>query len=141
MDEFSVDVLPGDILRWLREDAAQEHPSLWVRASREYQVEQDTIPRAAEEDDLNIVNATGLLEISPQGGAGGWTLQLRAEGTAELRSPAEGNSFDPDADLSLEAFESEFLNPLHGEVDVTVQFEDAAARNRFEQWLERRIRS
>jgi hypothetical protein len=111
-----------------------------VRASREYELGDEAIPRISEEDDVNVVGATALLEISPQGEAGGWTLQLRAAGTAELRPAAEGNSYDPEADISLEAFVSEFLNPEHGEVDVSVQFEDAAARERFEQWLARKLR-
>jgi hypothetical protein len=140
MEEYSVDLLPGQILQWVREDAQRKHPSLWVRGSREYEAAEGAVPRIADDDDVNVVNAAAVLEISPQGKAGGWTLQLRAAGTAELRAPAEGNSYDPDADLNIDSFESEFLNPLHGEVDVTVQVEDAAARNRFEQWLERMIR-
>lgn len=141
MEEFSVDVLPGEVLRWVREDASQKRPRLWVRAAREYRVGSDGAPRSSAEDDVNLISATGTLEISPQGGRGGWTLQLRAEGTAELRPASEGDSLDPDAELNLDTFESEFLNPEHGEVDVTVQFEDAAARRRFEDWLERKLRS
>jgi len=141
MEELSVDVLPSEILRWVREDAGEKHPHLWVRASREYRADNGGVPRISEEDDVNLVSATGTLEISPQRGPGGWTLQLRAEGTAELRPASEGDGLDPDAELSLETFESEFLNPEHGEVDITVQFEDAAARRRFEDWLGRKLRA
>ena len=140
MEEYSVDLLPGQILRWVREDAQRKHPSLWVRGSREYEVADGAVPRISDDDDVNVINAAAVIEISPQGKAAGWTLQLRAAGTAELRAPEEGNSYDADAELNLDSFESEFLNPLHGEVDVTVQVEDAAARKRFEQWLERMTR-
>lgn len=141
MEEWSIDVLPGEVLRWAREDAAEQHPRLWVRAGREYAVEQGDLPRVSEDDDVNLVEALGVLEISPIGGQAGWTLLVRAEGTAELRPADEGDSYDPDAELSLEDFESQFLAPEHGEVDVAVQVEDAAARRRFEEWLERRLGS
>ena len=39
MEEYSVDILPGEVLRWVREDAARKTPRLWVRASKEYQAE------------------------------------------------------------------------------------------------------
>ena len=141
MEEWSIDVLPGEVLRWAREDAARKSPRLWVRTGREYAIENAKFPRISEEDDVNLVEAIGILEISPLGLQDGWTLLVRATGSAELRPASEGNSFDPDAEMSLEAFESQFLDPEHGEVDVSVQVEDAAARQRFEEWLERRLRS
>jgi hypothetical protein len=141
MEEWSVDVLPGQVLQWAREDATEKHPRLWVRVGREFALEQRDLAGVSEDDDVNLVETLGVLEISPVGGQAGWTLLVRVEGTAELRPAGEGDSYDPDAELSLEDFESQFLVPEHGEVDVTVQVEDAAARRRFEDWLKRRLGS
>lgn len=141
MEEWSIDVLPGQILRWVREDATRKQPSLWVRVGREYDTREGSFASVSEEDDVNLISALGVLEISPLGGQAGWMLLVRAEGTAELRPADEGDSYDPDMELSLEDFESQFLAPEHGEVDVTVQVEDAAGRRRFEEWLERRLTS
>jgi len=141
MEEWSIDVLPGQILRWAREDAAARHPRLWVRAGREYAVKSDDFARISDDDDVNLVETLGVLEVSPIGGKDGWTLLLRAQGTEELRPAGEGDSFDPDAEMSLEAFESQFLDAEHGEVEVAVQVDDAAARRRFEEWLDQRLHS
>jgi ABC-type phosphonate transport system ATPase subunit len=34
MDEYSVDVLPGEVLAWVREDAGRKSPRLWVRCEK-----------------------------------------------------------------------------------------------------------
>ena len=90
MEEWSIDVLPGEVLRWAQEDAAQKHPRLWVRAGREYSLQEGPFDRVTADDDVNLVEAIGVLEMSPMGKKDGWTLLVRAKGTAELRPAGEG---------------------------------------------------
>jgi hypothetical protein len=138
MPEYEVDVLPGEVLQWIREDSRRKPQRLWVRASKEFRLEDESVAARTGEDELDLVAATGLLEISPQGGRGGWTLQLRAEGTAELRPFEEDNGEEDRDDITVDSFESEFLVPEHGEVEITLLADDAAARQRFQSWLRRR---
>jgi len=138
MDEYAVDILPGDVLRWLRLDAGKSAPSLWVRASKEYTLDTDFDRQAyglSEEDDLSLVSAHGLLEVSPQYGPGGWTLQLRAEDVVGLLPVGPEDAYEDENDMPVDAFEEQFLTPEKGEVEVVVQAEDGEAWTRFQEWL------
>jgi hypothetical protein len=138
MEEYTVDILPGEVLRWVREDAARTAPSLWVRASKEYQVEPGFDRERARigEEEVAPVAVNGIVEISPQGG-GGWTLQIRAEDSVGLRPSGEEEGYEAEDDMTIDAFESQLLAPERGEVEVVVVAEDTAAWNRFQRWLAR----
>ena len=141
MEEYAVDVLPGQVLQWVREDARRKPPRLWVRASKHFEADAEDAARSGE-DDVSLVTATGTLEISPQRGRRGWTLQVSAIGTAELRPSAEGEDAEDAEDLTIDAFESQFLVPEHGEVEITVLAENPESWRRFQRWLgRRRLRS
>ena len=140
MDEHTVDILPGEMLRWVREDGARQTPRLWVRASKEYQVEPGFERQSARigEDEVMPVTVKGVMEISPQRGRRGWTLQIRAEDSVGLRPAGEDEGYETEDDMTVDAFESQMLAPGRGEVDIVVLAEDAAAWHRFQKWLARR---
>jgi hypothetical protein len=141
MDEYSVDVLPGEVLAWVRADAARKSPRLWVRAAKSYWIDEVSpgeSARPAEGDDVSPVMARGVMEISPQRGRGGWTLQLVAQDSVGLREDGEDAGYENDDNMTVKAFEDDFLFPEHGEVEVVVLAEDAAAWRRFGRWLARR---
>jgi hypothetical protein len=141
MDEYSVDVLPGEVLGWVREDAARKSPRLWVRAAKSYWIDEVSTgesARPAEGDDVSPVMVRGVMEISPQGGRGGWTLQLVAQDSVGLREDGEDEGYENDDNMTVKAFEDDFLFPEYGEVEVVVLAEDAAAWRRFGRWLARK---
>ena len=139
MDEYEVDLLPGEVVGWLRADAERAAPQLWVRASKTYVAETDFDRETygvGEGDDLALVRVEGLLEISPQGERGDWTLQLRVEDVVGvLPGGAEDEGYEDEENMPLDVFEEQFLIPEKGEVEVLVLAEDAGAWSRFERWL------
>lgn len=140
MEEYAIDVLPGEVMRWARLDAKRGAPQLWVKASKQYIVETD-FDRAAcgigDDEDLALVSVHGLLELSPQHGLGGWTLQLRADDVMGLIPSDAEMTYEDEDDMTAEAFEEQFLIPESGEVEVVVQAEDGAAWMRFQDWFGR----
>jgi hypothetical protein len=138
MDEYEVDLLPGEVLRWVREDARKKTPRLFARASKEYATETD-FDRVAygigEGEDVTLVSVHGLLEITPRQGPGGWTLQLRAEDVVGLYPSGAEEDYEDESDMPVEVFEEEFLFPEKGDVEVIVLAEDDEALARFERWL------
>jgi hypothetical protein len=138
--EYDVDVPLGDVLRWVKEDAAKASPRLWVRASKEYGVAQDFKREEAgigEDEDLEPVVVSGCMEISPRRGRGGWTLLLRFEDSVGLRPAGEDAGYEDDDDLTIEAFEEECIRPERGELEIVVSVESADAKARFDRWLAR----
>lgn len=81
MPDYAVDILPGEILCWIEEDAKRSERRLLVSASQDYSAQDATEDESKrlEENDLVHVGASGLLELRPVSGSHGWTLQLRAE--------------------------------------------------------------
>lgn len=141
MDEYAVDLLPDDVVRWARMDVQQSTPEFWVQASKQYTAETDfdrTVYRIGPDEDVALVSVHGLLEISPRHGPGGWTLQLRADDVVGLLPSGSEDDYEDESDMPLESFEEEFLIPKKGEVEVVVLAEDDEAWARFQDWLEPR---
>jgi hypothetical protein len=139
MDEYAVDVMPGDVLALARADARQTAPQFWVQASKQYSVETDFDREeygiGEAEDDLALVSVHGLFELSPRHEPGGWTLQLRADDDIGLIPSGEEGNYEDEEDISIDAFEEQFLLPEKGEVEVVVQADDDEAWARFQAWL------
>jgi hypothetical protein len=74
MDEYSVDVLPGEVLAWVRADVARMVPRLSVRAAKSYwidEVSSGESAKPAEGDDVSPVMVRGVMELTPQQGRAG----------------------------------------------------------------------
>lgn len=137
MDEYDVDVLADEALRWARADARREAPQLSIRAYRASRAEDGAVAAQTGEEDLNLVAVEGVLELSPRYGPRDWTLRLRVEGTVEPRPAGDdGADWEDDDALTLDAFESEFVQPDPDNVEATVLAENDAAWRRFQDWLE-----
>jgi hypothetical protein len=138
MDEYSVDLLPGEILAWIRADAVRKRPRLWVHASKVYEVE--SAPGSEDDmagDDLSDLTVRGILELSPQHRSG-WRLEIRAEDSVGLSGAGDGEGYENEDNLTVDAFEAQFLVPERGEVEVVVIADDTAAWRAFQRWLARR---
>lgn len=140
MDQYEVDILPAEIIGWVRNDAGRKTPRLNVRVSKEYWVDTEhdrEISRIGEEE-IEPVIARGVMEILPQGKRVGWTLQISAEDSVAVRPTSGEEEYADESDMTVDAFEAEFLIPERGEVEIVVLAEDAAAWQKFQHWLARR---
>jgi len=139
MAEYSVDLLPGEVLQLVRADAQRKTPELRVRASKEYTLETDfdrTAFGIGEDEDATLVSVHGLLEVSPQHEPGGWTLQLRADDVVGLLPTGAEDDYEDESDMPIETFEEKFLLPEKGEVEVVVVADNEDAWARFQRWLD-----
>jgi hypothetical protein len=140
MDEYDVDVLPGEVCQWLCEDAQLPVPLLNVTISKHYNIETDFDRQQygiGAADDLGLVTAFGVLELGSRVGGHGWTLQLRVETTVGLTSADEEHAHRDEDDMTLDEFETEFLQSMRGEAETIVLADDEAAWERFQHWLAR----
>lgn len=140
MEEYALDVLPGEVIPWARSAARSETPELSVHASKEYQLELDFDREdygIGAGDDLSLVTVTGRLTMTPAGAADGWVLELRARDSVGLLPAEEGGQRD-DPDMTVDAFVQQFLVPEKGDVEVVLHAESAAAADAFQRWLNRR---
>ena len=138
MDEYAIDVFPGEALRWARADAAQSTPQFWIQASKQYATDVDYDRNEygiGEDEDLVPVSVHGLLEISPRHEPSGWTLQLRADDVIGLVASGAEEDYEDDDNMTIDAFEEQFLIPEKGEIEVVVLVEDDEAWARFQDWL------
>jgi hypothetical protein len=140
MEEYDVDILPGEICEWLREDAQLPVPLLNVSISKHYSVETDFDRQEygiSAADEVALVNACGILELGPRGGGRGWTLQVRAEDSVGLTPSDKEDAYKDEDDMTLEEFETQFLQPMRGEVGIVVLADNEAGWERFQHWLAR----
>lgn len=138
MDEYAVDVAPAEMLAWIREDERRTSPRLSVRASKDYAqdpADRGAVASAGEDEEVRPLILSGLLEVSPKRRDSGWTLALIAEESVALRAAGEDEGYLDETDMTVDAFEADFLSPERGRVEVMVRAEDAAAWRRFRRWL------
>jgi hypothetical protein len=140
MEEHDVDVLPGEVCEWVREDAQLPVALLNVNVSKHYNFETDFDRQElgiADAEEVGLVTASGLLEMEPRSGGDGWTLQVRAEDAIGLTSVDDANGYQDEDDMTLDEFDAQFLQPMRGEVEVVVLTEADSAWDRFQNWLAR----
>lgn len=138
MDEYPLEIPPGEVLAWVRADRRRKTPLLWVRASKRYEVEPDetgALAQVGEDQEAVAVVVSGLMEISPRRGAGGWTLQISASDPEGLRPRGEDDGYEDDDDIGIDAFAADFLASASSRVDVVAQADNATAWRRCRRWL------
>jgi hypothetical protein len=144
MDEYEVDAPINEIIRWIREDAARNTPRLLVRASKGYTLESDVDREAfgiGEDEDVDAVSVHGILEVQSRTGRKDWALQLKVDEVMGIISTGGENVYEDVDDMTLAAFEEQFLATGLGEVEATVAAETPEAKTRFDRWLARRMKA
>lgn len=145
MEEYEVDAPVGEVVRWVHEDAKRKTPRFLIHASKTYQRESDFDREAfgiGEYEDVDLVSVHGILEIQSRAGKKNWALQLKVdEVVGVLPSSDEENAYENQDDMSLAAFEEQFLSKELGEVEVTVAVESSEAKAHFNHWLSRQMRA
>jgi hypothetical protein len=136
-EEFDVDVSSSDLIALIRADQAGRSPKLWVSASRTIErVDIDLKAAAlAPEDDVAEQTVHGTLEVRPRRGHAGWVLTMSASDTSGEHVAGEEDAEEEAKDLTLDAFEEEFLRPERAAADISVTVDGAQAKARFGRWL------
>ena len=136
MDEYAVDVLPGEVIPWARSAVRDRTPAFAVRAFKEYQVERDYDAAEygiGEGEDLSLVTVTGSLTLSPTGEGQDWVLELRARDSVGLVSAGDERGLADEPEMTVEAFVQQFILPEKGEVEVILHAESPEAADAFQR--------
>jgi hypothetical protein len=136
-EEFDVDVSASDLIALIRTDQARRSPTLWVSASRTIERTDADLEAAGVSPDDDVAEETtrGTLEARPRHGRGGWVLRVSLADTAGEHVAGEEDSEEAAEDLTLDAFEEEFLRREGALADISVSVDNAQANARFGRWL------
>jgi hypothetical protein len=134
-EEFDVDVSPRDLVSWIKKDQEKRSPSLWATVLRSIEKSDIEAARVSLDDDILETMTRGVLEVQPRRGPGGWLLRVSVEDTTGEHPISDENAEEESEELTLDAFQAEFLQPEGRPVDVTVFAEDGRAKARFDRWL------
>jgi hypothetical protein len=136
-EEFDVDVSPSDLIALIRADQSKRSPTLWVSASRTIERTEVDLEAAGAmpEDDVAEETTRGTLETRPRRGRAGWVLRMSVTDTAGEHIAGEEDTEEAAEDLTLDAFEEEFLRPEGRLADISVTADDGQAKARFGRWL------
>lgn len=95
--------------------------------------------RVSPDDVVAETVTCGVLEMRPRRGLGGWELRVSIDETAGEHPANEEDAKEGAEELTLEAFEEEFLQPEDRLADTTVSVDDPQAKVRFNRWLSRML--
>jgi hypothetical protein len=138
-EQSDVDVSPRDLISWVRADQGQRSPALWASASKTVEKTDLDLETAGVtlDDDVAETSTRGMLEVQPRRGQGGWVLRISVVDTAGEHPVGDEEVEEKVEELTLDAFEEEFLQPEGLVADITVSVDDARAKARFGRWLSR----
>lgn len=143
MTEHGLDIDAGQIVRWLKDDAAAgRRRKLDIRATREYATEPVANADEAglgEDDEAAALAAIGLLEVRPRDVGHDWVLRVRVEDVVGPHLPDDESVPEDAEEIDLDAFQSDFILPDRGMVEVSVRVETAAAKRAFDRLLKEMI--
>ncbi len=132
MSEHEIDVAPGQIVHWLKDDmAAGRRRKLELRATREYLAEPGA--PADEDSEVSALSTVGLLEVRPVGVAHPWVLRVRVEDVVGPHLPEDASAPDEPEEIDLDTFFTDFVAPDRGTVFVTLEADDAQAKRGFDR--------
>jgi hypothetical protein len=136
-EEFDVDVSASDLIALIRADQARRSPTLWVSASRTIERTDVNLEAAgvAPDDEVAEETTRGTLEVRPRRGRAGWVLRMSLADTAGEHIAGEEDTEEAAEELTLDAFEEEFLRPEGRLADISVTADDGQAKARFGRWL------
>ncbi len=137
--EYNLDIATGHLVQWLKTHlAAGTEPLLEISAHRTITTEPiaDDAADVSKGDEVSLITAIGILEVSPAVNSHGkWLLRLRVEDTLGTHLPEEGSVRDAPEEMTLEAFETEFILPDRGATFVTLEAETQEIRDAFDAFL------
>ncbi len=139
MEEYPIDVLPEQIVRWLGDEQRRDPHAFHVSATREFVdtgIKDFEANGVGADTDVDSVTAVGIVEVCPAQEPKGWQLRIRAEDDLGEHIP-EDHSVEADPEeIDLETFEALFVAPGRAILDATLHAETPAARDRFQALAE-----
>lgn len=134
--ETELDIAADHLVEWLRDDLkSAARPRFEISASRSF-VSEPVVDMAAalsDEEEVAAMAAIGVLEVTPAPATGGrWMLRLRVEDVVGPHLPDDGSVPDEPEELTLDAFEADFVLPDRGTAFVTLETASNQDRRRFD---------
>ena len=137
--EYNLDIATGHLVQWLKAYfATSTEPMLEVSARRTFTAEPITEDAAdiSKDDEISLMAATGTLEVTPAGSSHSkWLLRMRVEDTLGGQLPEQGSVLDSPEEMTLEAFETEFILPDRGAIFMTLEAETQEIKDAFDAFL------
>ncbi|MGA7325519.1 MAG: hypothetical protein WBX25_13770 [Rhodomicrobium sp.] len=135
MESYPVDIDPGQIVRWIREEYEAAPQSFRITATRKEEMRE--LPGAKEahlgdeeREDLSEVASIAMLEIAPFNASDGWLLKLTAVDEAGPRIFDASGVRWHEQQIDLGTFQKEFMRPERGIADVVAEVDGPAAKAR-----------
>lgn len=139
MDAYSLDLDPGQVVRWLKAEHRPGVSPFRVTARRSREIER--LPDQArfrfgdaEREDLSEVATFATLDIEPLHAGEGWRLSVIVEDEAGPRT-SDGSDVEEEEEIDLDTFYEDFIRPERGEVTVIAEVENAEAQKRLQPLL------
>jgi hypothetical protein len=131
METYPLDIDPGQVVRWIREECDAAPASFRVtgrisREVREIPIRRETRLGDEEREDLSEVATVATLEIAPVHAHDGWLLSVVVEDEAGPR--ANGTASAGEQQIDVGAFYKEFIRPGRGTANVIAEVEGEEGR-------------
>ncbi len=139
LDKFTLNIPPHELVRWVREEIQEKHIHLnfYASAWKEYSFEEDFDCSAfgvSRGEHLHLVSVEAILDIEPLVERNYWILQLKVTHRIGLRHSDEEFPYKSGS-LTIDNFESEFLDPEKGITEVVLLAETTEAKAHFDDWF------
>jgi hypothetical protein len=137
--EHNLDIEATHFVQWLKEYfTASTEPMLEISVRRIFTAEPIAEKAAdiSKDDEISLMAATGILEVTPAGNSHSkWLLRMRVEDTLGGQLPEQGSVLDSPEEMTLEAFETEFILPDRGAIFMTLEAETQEIKDAFDAFL------
>ena len=138
METYPVDIDPAQLVRWIKAENEAAPSAFRInvtrrRELREIPLRKETHFGDAEREDLTEVATIARLDIAPIHASDGWLLSVIVED--ELAPRVTDARTDDEQRIDFGAFYQEYIGRGHGNAEVFIEVEDAAARSRVNRLL------
>ena len=140
MTTYSIDLDAGQLVHSLRDADRRQEERLTLRATREYvaraEARSELLGLGDEEaEDLSEVAVVGRLEVAPPTEPGGWILRIRVVDELGPRLPEDQAAPDAEEEIGLAEFQTRFVLPETGTIEVEADIESPTAKQRLDRLL------
>ncbi len=134
--EINIDIAADHLVEWLKKDLeSSEIPRFEINATRTFlggSIADESFG-LSEDDELASMSTVGHLEVKPLGeNIGKWLLSVRVEDTIGPHLPEEGSVPDQPEEMTLEAFEKNFIFPDSGNTFITLHTQTQVGKDLFD---------
>lgn len=139
MEAYSLDLDPGQVVRWLKAELRPGFSPFHVTARRRRETE--SVPENArfhfgdaEREDLSEIATFATLDIEPLHAGEGWRLSIIVEDEAGPRLSDEAD-VEEEEEIDLDTFYEDFIRTGRGEATVIAEVANSEAQKRLQPLL------